>query len=173
MSGSPRPNSPPVQPKPPPGMARAASLIAAGNIASRILGLVRETVIAQLFGATGLVSAFRVAQIIPTMLYDLLVGGMVSSALVPVFSEQAERDRAALWHLASLLLSLAVIALTLIVLIIELLAPQVAYLLAGGFDADLLANSCRAGVQSRFSAGFNQPLVETDVQVRSSIGAAV
>ena len=82
---------------PPPettGMARAAAVIAAGNVASRILGLVRETVIANLFGATGLVSAFRVAQIIPTMLYDLLVGGMVSSALVPIFSEQAERDRA-------------------------------------------------------------------------------
>ncbi len=41
------------------------------------------------------------------------------------------------------------------------------------FDADLLANSARSGVQSRFSLGFRQPLVETDVQVRSSIGKAV
>ncbi|MCB0207956.1 MAG: murein biosynthesis integral membrane protein MurJ [Anaerolineae bacterium] len=121
------------------GMVRAASLIAAGNVASRILGLVRETVIAQLFGATGLVSAFRVAQIIPTMLYDLLVGGMVSSALVPVFSEYAERDRAALWQVASLILSLSVIAIGLIVIIIELAAPQVAFLMAGGFDDELLA----------------------------------
>ena len=37
-------------------IASAASLIAAGNITSRVLGLVRETVIAYLFGATGLVS---------------------------------------------------------------------------------------------------------------------
>jgi len=121
------------------GMARAASLIAAGNVISRILGLVRETVIANLFGATGLVSAFRVAQIIPTMLYDLLVGGMVSSALVPVFSEQAERDRTALWHLASLVLSLAVVVLGVVILVIEVVAPQVAVLLAGGFDAELLS----------------------------------
>ncbi|MCB9076213.1 MAG: murein biosynthesis integral membrane protein MurJ [Anaerolineaceae bacterium] len=121
------------------GLVRAASLIAAGNVASRVLGLVRETVIAQLFGATGPVSAFRVAQIIPTMLYDLLVGGMVSSALVPVFSEQAERDRSALWQLASLILSLTVLVLSAIVLIIELAAPQVAVLMAGGFDAELLA----------------------------------
>ncbi|MCB0167919.1 MAG: murein biosynthesis integral membrane protein MurJ [Anaerolineae bacterium] len=121
------------------GLVRAASLIAAGNVASRILGLVRETVIAQLFGATGPVSAFRVAQTIPTMLYDLLVGGMVSSALVPVFSEQAERDRTALWQLASLILSLTVLVLSAIVLIIELAAPQVAVLIAGGFDAELLA----------------------------------
>lgn len=122
-------------------MVRAASLIAAGNVASRILGLVRETVIAGLFGATGLVSAFRVAQIIPTMLYDLLVGGMVSSALVPVFSEYAERDRAALWHLASMILSLAAVILGIIVLIIELAAPQVAYLMASGFDNELLATT--------------------------------
>ncbi|HXV44304.1 MAG TPA: murein biosynthesis integral membrane protein MurJ [Anaerolineae bacterium] len=125
------------------GMARAAAIIAAGNVASRILGLARETVIANLFGATGLVSAFRVAQIIPTMLYDLLVGGMVSSALVPVFSEQAERDRAGLWHLASLVLSLAVIVLGLVVLLIELAAPQIAFLMAGGFDEELLAVTAR------------------------------
>jgi putative peptidoglycan lipid II flippase len=106
-------------------MARAATLIAAGNVVSRVLGLARETVIANLFGASGLVSAFRVAQIIPIMLYDLLVGGMVSSALVPIFSEQAERDRAGLWHLASLVLSLAVVVLGVIVLIVELAAPQI------------------------------------------------
>jgi putative peptidoglycan lipid II flippase len=125
------------------GMARAASLIAAGNVVSRVLGLARETVIANLFGATGLVSAFRVAQIIPTMLYDLLVGGMVSSALVPVFSEQAERDRRELWHLASLILSLAVVVLGVVVLFIELAAPQLAFLMAGGFEEELLQATTR------------------------------
>ncbi len=125
------------------GMVRAAAIIAAGNVISRVLGLARETVIANLFGATGLVSAFRVAQIIPTMLYDLLVGGMVSSALVPVFSEQAERDRAGLWHLVSLILSLAAVILGVIVLLIELATPQIAFLMAGGFEPELLAATAR------------------------------
>jgi putative peptidoglycan lipid II flippase len=124
-------------------MARAALFIAAGNIVSRVLGLVRETVIANLFGATELVSAFEVAQRIPIMLYDLLVGGMVSSALVPVFSEQAERDRAALWRLISLVLSLVVVVLGLVVVLIELAAPLLAYLLASGFDDELLATTAR------------------------------
>lgn len=132
-----------VQTAPTTGMAKAALIIATGNVVSRILGLARETVIANLFGATGQVSAFRVAQIIPTMLYDLLVGGMVSSALVPVFSEQAERDRAGLWHLASLMLSLAVVVLGAVVVLIELAAPQAAYLMAGGFDQELLAVTTR------------------------------
>ena len=125
------------------GLARAASLIAIGNVVSRLLGLARETVIASLFGATGLVSAFRVAQIMPTMLYDLLVGGMVSSALVPVFSEQAERDRTALWHVASLVLSLVAIGLGVVVLIIELAAPQITFLMAPGFDEAGLAATTR------------------------------
>ncbi|RMF04395.1 MAG: murein biosynthesis integral membrane protein MurJ [Chloroflexi bacterium] len=137
------PTAPPAPANPGSGMARAASLIALGNISSRVLGLVRETVIASLFGATGLVSAFRVAQIIPTMLYDLLVGGMVSSALVPVFSEQAEKDKTELWRVSSLLLSLAVIVLAVVVLLIELAAPQVARLMAGGFDDTLLAETTR------------------------------
>ncbi len=124
-------------------MARAASVIAAGNVVSRVLGLARETVIANLFGASGQVSAFRVAQIIPTMLYDLLVGGMVSSALVPVFSEQAERNRRELWHLASLILSLAVVVLGAVVLLIELAAPYLAFLMAGGFDQELLQVTTR------------------------------
>jgi putative peptidoglycan lipid II flippase len=69
----------------------------------------------------------------------LLIGGMVSSALVPVFSEQAERDRTALWHLASLVLSTAVLVLGVAVFMMELAAPQVAFLLVGGFDDELLA----------------------------------
>ena len=51
-------------------IARAASIIALGNISSRVLGLVRETVIATLFGASGLVSAFRI-------LAEQQVGGVV------------------------------------------------------------------------------------------------
>ena len=124
-------------------MARAASLIALGNVLSRLLGLMRETVIAGLFGATGLVSAFRVAQIIPIMLYDLLVGGMVSSAFVPVFSEQAEKNRAELWHIATVILSLTATVMAAVVILIELTAPQVAFFIVPGFDESLLAETTR------------------------------
>jgi phosphatidylserine decarboxylase len=41
------------------------------------------------------------------------------------------------------------------------------------FDEDLLANGCRQDVCSRFSSSFGRPLVETDVQVRSSIGRSL
>ncbi|MGQ9626512.1 MAG: murein biosynthesis integral membrane protein MurJ [Anaerolineae bacterium] len=130
-----------------PGLARAAGIIALGNVASRILGLVRETVIAHLFGATGLVSAYRVASIVPTMLYDLLIGGMVSSALVPVFSEYASSERREeLWRIASLMLSLTAVVLAGVAFLLEIFTPQVAWLLGGGFEAEhpeLLAETAR------------------------------
>jgi putative peptidoglycan lipid II flippase len=120
------------------GIAGAAGIIALGNVASRVLGLVRVTVIADFFGATGLVSAYQIAATVPTMLYDMLIGGMLSSALVPVFSEYAAaRTKEELWRIVSVMLSLTAVALGLLVVVLELLAPQVAWLLGGGFEAEL------------------------------------
>jgi putative peptidoglycan lipid II flippase len=121
------------------GITRAAGIVAAGNVLSSVLGLVREIVKSDLFGASGFVSAYNVAALVPSMLFDLLVGGLVNAALVPMFSEFAARkDRAELWRLLSLLLSVAVVLLSIAILVLELFAPQVARLIAGGLDEDLL-----------------------------------
>ena len=136
-------------------LARSASLLSIGAVASRVLGLVREMVIASYFGATGPVSAFTAAGTAPKMLYDFLVGGMLSAALVPVLSDYARLDRdlkegeegagaqsggrqvgpnPELVRLVGALLSLAVVSLAGLVLLMVVFAPQVAGLLAGGFD---------------------------------------
>jgi len=119
-----------------PGLARSAGLLAVGNLASRLLGLLREMVIAALFGATGQVSAFRVAAQVPTLLYDFLVGGMLSAALVPVLSDYARRGRQEFAQVASALVSVFVVLLTLVVIVLALAAPGLATLLAGGFRTD-------------------------------------
>ncbi len=125
-------------------IAQAALIVSLGNASSRILGLVRETVISHLFGATGMVSAFRVASIVPTMIYDLLIGGMISAALVPVFSDYtAPEKRDELLSLASTLLILVAIVFSAIVVVLEIASPAVAWLLGGGFDEDLLAQTAR------------------------------
>ncbi len=112
---------------PPESMARATGVIALGNIASRVLGLARETTLSTLFGAGAAVDAFNLAIIVPRSLYDLLIGGHVNSALVPVLSEYAARDddRRDLWALVSALLGIVVVTLSALVLALELLAPQV------------------------------------------------
>lgn len=117
-----------------PGIAQAASLVALGNVASRLLGLAREILSASLFGASGLVSAFGVANIVPKQLYDLLIGGMLHSALVPVFSEYAAlKEREELWRLFSVILTVTAFFLSLVVIFLELVAPLLVRLIAGGF----------------------------------------
>jgi putative peptidoglycan lipid II flippase len=125
-------------------IAQAAILVALGNVSSRFLGLVRETVISHLFGATGLVSAFRVASIVPTMIYDLLIGGMISAALVPVLSDyMAPGRRDELRRLVGALFTLVAVVFSAVVLILEIAAPGVALLLGGGFNPHLLAETTR------------------------------
>ncbi|MEM7118409.1 MAG: murein biosynthesis integral membrane protein MurJ [Chloroflexota bacterium] len=124
------------------GVVRAATVLALGNISSRILGLARETVKANLFGASGLLSAFEVAAYVPTSLFDLIIGGMVNSSLVPVFSDYAAPEkRHELWKILSTVLSVATAVLIIVVLLVQLFADQVAWLMgANNFeDAALTA----------------------------------
>ncbi|MBI3914224.1 MAG: murein biosynthesis integral membrane protein MurJ [Chloroflexi bacterium] len=124
------------------GVARAAAIIALGNIVSRVLGLARESVIAYLFGASGAVSIFRVASTIIQSLYDFLVGGMVSAALVPIFSDYATRaDKRELWRVASIVINSLALLLALAVLVLELFAPQLILILGGGYDAALQSSA--------------------------------
>lgn len=110
------------------GLARSAVLLSIGNIASRILGLVREMVIGRTFALAD-VSAFTVASQVPTLLYDLLIGGMLSAALVPVLSDYVARGRKELAQLVSILFVIFSVILALLTLALYLLAPQLTHLL--------------------------------------------
>jgi putative peptidoglycan lipid II flippase len=74
---------------------------------SRILGLVREQVMAAYFGASGVTDAFLVAYRIPNLLRDLFAEGAFSSAFVPTFieanQESQEKSRELMWSLFWLL----------------------------------------------------------------------
>jgi putative peptidoglycan lipid II flippase len=118
-------------------VALAAILIAIGNIASRVLGLVREVVIAGTFGRSAAVDAFTAASAIPTTVYDLLINGAISAALVPVFSEYAERDAPELWRVAATIITLALLVVTAVVAVLIWQAPAAVALLAGGFSPAL------------------------------------
>jgi putative peptidoglycan lipid II flippase len=112
------------------GVVRAAAILAAGNVISRLLGLVREIVKSNLFGTSDLLGAYTVAALVPMTLFNLITGGeMVSSSLVPVFSDFTAREkRETLWRVVSTFLSLATAVLILIVLVVQLFTNQVAWL---------------------------------------------
>jgi putative peptidoglycan lipid II flippase len=121
-------------------VALAAAVVALGSVVSRLLGLIREAVMAALFGATGATDAFVAASAVPQMVYDLLIGGAISAALVPVFVDAAE-DEERLGRLVSAVLTLAAIVLAGLALILGLFAPWVVGLLASGFGPEQQAEA--------------------------------
>ncbi|MBC8162743.1 MAG: murein biosynthesis integral membrane protein MurJ, partial [Roseiflexaceae bacterium] len=131
-------------------IALAALLIAAGNIASRALGLVRESVIGANFGLG--VDTFRIASAIPNQLYELLISGAISAALVPVFSEYAEGDQREFWHVASTVINLALLVLAALALLLALLSEPVIALTGGGFAERGLSGEAAAMVRGLMPA---------------------
>jgi putative peptidoglycan lipid II flippase len=121
-----------------PAILRAAAILAIGNVVSRILGLLREIVKSNMFGTSDLLAAYTVAVLVPMTLFNLISGGeMVSSSLVPVFSDYASKEkRPELWRVVSILLSLATIILIVLVVLVELLAPSIALLAGAGNFTD-------------------------------------
>ncbi|MEJ5197834.1 MAG: murein biosynthesis integral membrane protein MurJ [Anaerolineae bacterium] len=120
------------------GLAVSAGIVGLGNIASRVIGLARDTITSWYFGSRGELSAFNLAARVPTMIYDLLVGGMLSAALVPVFSEYARPERRGeLARVASAMLTLIALLMGLIVIALELFAPTVAGVLGDFADPAL------------------------------------
>ena len=86
---------------------RSTIKMAIATFCSRILGLVREQVMAAYFGASGVTDAFLVAYRIPNLLRDLFAEGAFSSAFVPTFveanQESQHESRQLLWSLFWLL----------------------------------------------------------------------
>lgn len=68
-------------------VAGAAGIMMAAILASRVLGLVRDSVIAAYFGANWITDAYKQAFRLPDFLYYLIAGGALSSAFIPVFTE--------------------------------------------------------------------------------------
>ncbi len=68
------------------GIARGAVVVAGLTVLSRILGLVRTLVFSQTVGASCLGTAYVTANQVPDLLYQLILGGALTSAMVPVWS---------------------------------------------------------------------------------------
>lgn len=75
-----------------PNRLRNITVVASATIGSRILGLMRDVLLFALLGASALNSAFLIAFTLPNLFRRLLGEGALSSALVPVLSEELEQN---------------------------------------------------------------------------------
>ncbi|MBF6612432.1 MAG: murein biosynthesis integral membrane protein MurJ [Chloroflexi bacterium] len=117
-------------------IARAALVLMAGTILSRVLGVGRESSIAFLFGAGPDVDAFTIANNVATIVYDLLISGTVSAALVPVFSEYTSdvEHRPEFGRVVSTVLTVAALFLVAAVTLLEIFAEPLVGFMSAGFS---------------------------------------
>jgi putative peptidoglycan lipid II flippase len=121
--------------KPGGGIARGAMLIAGLTILSRVLGLVRTLVFSQSIGAGCLGTAYVTANQVPNLIYELVLGGALTSAMVPVLARSAERadadpaEKARVGQITSALLTWSVVILVPLSLAIAVAAGPIATLL--------------------------------------------
>jgi putative peptidoglycan lipid II flippase len=117
------------------GIARGAAVIAGLTILARLLGLVRTLVFSQTVGAGCLGAAYVTANQVPNLLYELVLGGALTSAMIPVLARSAERaasdpaEKARVGDITSALLTWSVIILVPLVVVIMAAAGPIASLL--------------------------------------------
>jgi putative peptidoglycan lipid II flippase len=116
---------------------RAASLVGAGILLSRLTGLVRERALAHYFGSAYVADAFRAAFRIPNLLQNLFGEGALSASFIPVYARllaRGERDEAQ--RVAGAVATLLGLAISIFVLIGVLATPVIIDLIAPGFTGD-------------------------------------
>jgi putative peptidoglycan lipid II flippase len=118
----------PRQRPPEPSLARSTALMATGTLLSRITGLLRVTVLVATLGVgeSRLADVYNVANTTPNIIYELVLGGILSSIFVPVFVEvRNTRGQRQAWHVARATMTIAIAGLGLLAGITMLAAPWI------------------------------------------------
>ncbi len=116
----------------------SSAKMAVATLTSRVLGLVREQVMAATFGASGITDAFTVAYRLPNLLRDLFAEGAFSAAFVPIFTEERlKSDLAARRLLGSILILLSLVTIGITIAMIIFAEPLVILFTDDMFTADV------------------------------------
>jgi putative peptidoglycan lipid II flippase len=119
------------------GLIRSTGVISLATALSRVLGFVRDIVIANFFGTAVYAQAFVVAFRIPNLLRDLIGEGAANAAIVPVLTEElAKKGREDFFKLAQVVLNILFWTLLAITAIGMLAAPIIVKVIAPGFSID-------------------------------------
>ena len=108
-------------------LVRATAIVSGALLLSRVLGLVRTTLFAATFGISTDANAFTNAFVFPEIIFNIVAGGALASAFIPVFTSYLieKKDRRTAWHIASAALNLSIAALTILAIIGFIFTPQI------------------------------------------------
>ena len=114
----------------------AALLLGVSALISRLLGLVRDRLLAGTFGAGEDLDVYFAAFRIPDFVYGILIMGGISAIFLPVFAEYFKKDEEKGWQLASNILNCFLVLLILICGLLALFTPWLIKFITPGFSAE-------------------------------------
>ena len=118
-------------------VAKAAGVVGAATLASRVMGYIRDMVMSWAFGTTAAADAFYVAYRIPNLLRELLAEGSMSAAFIPVFTETLTKgSKEEARQLANAVFARLLIVLAVLTGLGILFAPYLVKLIAFGWNYD-------------------------------------
>src|SRR5207245_9679706 len=116
-------------PEPPERLSRATAGMAVGTLLSRVTGFGRLVALAYALGFTRLTDSYNLANTTPNIIYDLVLGGIMASFIVPVFVEHlTTRDENDAWEAISVVFTTALLLLVGVTLLFVVIAPTVIHL---------------------------------------------
>jgi putative peptidoglycan lipid II flippase len=106
------------------GIAASSAIVMGGFLASKMIGIVRQSIIAAAFGTSRDLDAYYAAFKLPDLLLTLVAGGAIAATFIPVFAEHLARgDRERAWRLASAVLNALLLLMGGLALVAAILAP--------------------------------------------------
>ncbi len=105
------------------GILRAAGTMAVATLVSRVTGLLRTMVLAAALGVGLVNDAYNTANTLPNIVYELLLGGVLTSVIVPLLVHAQERDRDGGVAYAQRLSTVAVAGLAVVTVVAVAVAP--------------------------------------------------
>jgi putative peptidoglycan lipid II flippase len=138
-----------------PNIKLAGLIMSSSLFLSRILGMVRDAIMAAMFGANEFTDAYRLSFQIPDLIFSLVAGGALSAAFIPVFSEflHTGRERDA-WKLFSVVVTFMSTVLIVVIVTAMVFAEQLARIVAPGKPEELIpliAESSRILLPAQFA----------------------
>lgn len=122
------------------GVTAAAFIVGAASVASRVVGVLRDRVLASTFGAGNALDAYYAAFRLPDLLYTLIILGALSAGFIPVFAEYLEtRSQDEAWRLAERVLSVVGATMIVVCTALVIFAPDFVPLTVPGFPPDKMA----------------------------------
>ncbi len=119
---------------------KAASMLAFFGLLSRVVGLLRDRILASHFGASQVLDVYYSAFRIPDFIFNLIVSGAIASALIPVFIQYHKKSDQESWSLISNFLNIALVVVFFISVLLFILAPWLMPFIVPGFDQQQLAS---------------------------------